>query len=85
MIYSGVNVSTIKRTITVYRVSNGVHRERQVESVQLGKSLDFDISDMSILLGLEPFQKLAVVVGGGGWWSKGILEFRFGPNLGLGT
>ena len=20
---------------------------------------------------------------GGGWWSKGILEFRFGPNLGL--
>ena len=64
MIYSGVNVSTIKRTITVYRVSNGVHRERQVESVQLGKSLDFDISDMSILLGLEPFQKLAVV---GGW------------------
>ena len=39
---------------------------------------------MSILLGLEPFQKLAV----GGWWvggwSKGILEFRFGPNLGLG-
>ena len=83
MIYSGVNVSTIKRTITVYRVSNGVHRERQVESVQLGKSLDFDISDMSILLGLEPFQKLAVV--GGWWWSKGILEFRFGPNLGLGT
>ena len=41
------------------------------------------ISDMSILLGLEPFQKLAVVVvvGGGGWWLKGILEFRFGPNL----
>ena len=36
---------------------------------------------MSILLGLEPFQKLAV----GGGWSKGILEFRFGPNLGLGT
>ena len=49
-----MNVSTIKRTITVYRVSNGVHRERQVESVQLGKSLDFDLSDMSILLGLEP-------------------------------
>ena len=21
--------------------------------------------------------------GGGGGWSKGILEFRFGPNLGL--
>ena len=20
----------------------------------------------------------------GWWWSKGILEFRFGPNLGLG-
>ena len=37
---------------------------------------------MSILLGLEPFQKLGV---GGGWWSKGILGFRFGPNLGLGT
>ena len=33
---------------------------------------------MSILLGLEPFQKLGV---GGGWWSKGILGFRFGPNL----
>ena len=43
---------------------------------------------MSILLGLEPFQKLAVGGGWvvvGGWWSKGILEFRFGPNLGLGT
>ena len=41
---------------------------------------------MSLLLGLEPFQKFAVVGGGGGgwwWWSKGILEFRFGPNLGL--
>ena len=41
---------------------------------------------MSLLLGLEPLQKFAVVVGGGGggwWWSKGILEFRFGPNLGL--
>ena len=36
---------------------------------------------MSVLLGLEPFQKFGV----GGWWSKGILEFRFGPNLGLGT
>ena len=24
-----------------------------------------------------------MVVGGGGWWSKGILEFHFGPNLGL--
>ena len=47
MIYSGVNVSTIKRTITVYRVSNGVHRERQVESVQLGKSLDFDFVSFS--------------------------------------
>ena len=35
---------------------------------------------MSVLLGLEPFQKFGV---GGGWWSKGILEFRFGPNLGL--
>ena len=48
MIYSGVNVSTIKRTITVYRVSNGVHRERQVESVQLGKSLDFDFVSFSL-------------------------------------
>ena len=40
---------------------------------------------MSILLGLEPSQKLGV---GGAWvgggWSKGILEFRFAPNLGLG-
>ena len=34
---------------------------------------------MSILIGLGPFQKFAVV----GGWSKGILEFRFGPNLGL--
>ena len=32
----------------------------------------------------EPFQKFAVVGGdGGGWWSEGILEFRFGPGLGL--
>ena len=48
---------------------------------------------MSLLLGIETFQKFAVVVGGGGgggwwWWrwvvwSKGILEFRFGTNLGL--
>ena len=41
---------------------------------------------MSLLLGIETFQKFAVVVVGGvggGWWSKGILEFRFGPNLGL--
>ena len=42
---------------------------------------------MSLLLGIETFQKFAVVVvgggGGGWWWSKGILEFRFGPNLGL--
>ena len=39
---------------------------------------------MSHLLGLETFQKFAVV-GGGGGWSKGILELRFGPNLGLRT
>ena len=37
---------------------------------------------MNIILGLEPFQRFAVV-GGGGWWSIGILEFCFGPNLGL--
>ena len=37
------------------------------------------ILNLSLLLGLEPFQKFAV---GEGWWSKGILEFRFGPNLG---
>ena len=35
---------------------------------------------MSLLLDLEPFQKLAVVVGG---WLKVISEFHFGPNLGL--
>ena len=40
---------------------------------------------MSLVLGPEPFQKFGV---GGGWWwvggwSKGILEFRFSPNLGL--
>ena len=40
------------------------------------------ILHMSVLLGLEPFHKFVVV----GWlWSKGILEFYFGPNLGLGT
>ena len=43
---------------------------------------------MSLLLGLELFQKFAVVGGGGGgggwwWWSKGISKFLFGPNLGL--
>ena len=40
---------------------------------------------MSLPLGLEPTQKFAVVGGGGGGggWSKGILEFRFGRNLGL--
>ena len=37
------------------------------------------ISNMSLLLGIEPFQKFAM----GGWWSKGNLEFRFCPNLGL--
>ena len=35
------------------------------------------ISNMSLLLGIEPFQKFAV----GGGWLKGILEFRFAPNL----
>ena len=45
------------------------------------------ISNMNILLMIEPFKKLGVV---GGWlwlwwWAKGILEFRFGPNLRLGT
>ena len=34
------------------------------------------ISNMSRLLGLEPFQKCDVVV-------KGTLQFCFGPNLGL--
>ena len=29
-------------------------------------------------VGLEPFRKFGV----GGWWSKGILKYRFGPNLG---
>ena len=42
---------------------------------------------MSLLLGLEVLQMIAMVSGGGGgwwwWWSKGILEFRFGPNLRL--
>ena len=37
---------------------------------------------MSLLLGLEPFQKFVVVVVGGGW-SKGVLGFRFGPKFGL--
>ena len=41
------------------------------------------ISNMSLLIGLEPFHKFAVGGGGGGGWSKGILEFHFGPNLGL--
>ena len=41
---------------------------------------------MSLLLGLEPSKKLRVVVVVlGGEWSKGILEFRFNPNLGLQT
>ena len=42
---------------------------------------------MSVLFGLEPFQKFGVggggLVVGGWWWSKDILEFRFGPNLGI--
>ena len=38
------------------------------------------ISNMSLLIGPEPFQKFGV---GGGGWSKGILEFRFGRKLGL--
>ena len=39
------------------------------------------ISIRSFLLGLKPFQKICV----GEWWwgSKGIFEFRFGPNLEL--
>ena len=44
------------------------------------------MSNMSLLLGLESFHMQGV---GDGWWwwcrSKGILEFRFGPNLELGT
>ena len=40
---------------------------------------------MSLLGGPELFQKFGVGGGwvGGGGWSKGILGFRFGPNLGL--
>ena len=42
---------------------------------------------MSLLLGPEPFQKFGVGHGwwvvGRWWWLKGILEFRFGPNIGL--
>ena len=42
---------------------------------------------MSLLQGMERFLKFAVGGGGEWWWvggwSKGILEFRFGPNLGL--
>ena len=43
---------------------------------------------MSALLGLELSQKFAVggwwgVDGLWWWWSKSILEFCFGPNLGL--
>ena len=40
--------------------------------------------NMNFLFDLEPFQKFAVVVVVGGW-SKGILEFCFGPNLELKT
>ena len=36
------------------------------------------LRNMSLLLGLEPFQKFGL--GGGGWWS---IEIRFGPNRGL--
>ena len=44
------------------------------------------LSNISLLLGLEPFQKFAVVVGvGGWWWSKDILDFCFCQNLGLMT
>ena len=39
------------------------------------------ISIRSLLLGLKPFQKIGV--GEWWWWSKGILEFHFGPSLGL--
>ena len=48
----------------------------------LGVELELgpNISNMSLLLGLEPFQKFGM---GGGGWSKGILEFCFRPNLGL--
>ena len=35
------------------------------------------ISIRSLLLGLKHFKKIGV----GEWWSKGILEFSFGPNL----
>ena len=38
---------------------------------------------MSLILRLKLFQKFAVGGVGRWWWSKGIIEFRFGPNLGL--
>ena len=48
------------------------------------------IANIIVLFGLDPFQKfdvgrLWVVVRKWRWWSKGILEFRIGPNLGFGT
>ena len=32
---------------------------------------------------VKPFQKFVVGDGWVGWWSKGILQFPFGPILGL--
>ena len=38
---------------------------------------------MSLLLSLEPFLKFGVEEPEFIYWSKGTLEFRLGPNLGL--
>ena len=44
------------------------------------------MSNISLLLGKEPFKKF-VVVGGGGWWvgNTANIMFCFGPRLGLKT
>ena len=53
----------------------------EVNSLALDRPV-YCISNMILLLDQEAFQKLGLGVW---WWLKGILEFRFGPTLGLGT
>ena len=60
------------------RIFHNRHVKKKVVRAKLSGSWE---GKMSLLLSLEPFLKFGVEEPEFIWWSKGTLEFRFGPNL----